>query len=61
MTIADAQAMVKRLAAEEGLLAGVSAGAAVHCAMEVARGLRDGVVVTMLPDNAMKYLDGHFW
>ncbi len=57
----DAQAMVKRLAAEEGLLVGTSAGAAVHCALEVAKGLREGVVVVVLPDNAMKYLDGHFW
>ena len=57
----DAQAMVKRLASEEGLLAGVSAGAAVHCALEVARDLHDGVIVTVLADNAMKYLDQHFW
>jgi len=57
----DAQTMVKRLAAEEGLLVGVSAGAAVHCALEVAGDLKDGVVVTVLPDNAMKYLDQKFW
>ena len=57
----DAQAMVKRVACEEGLLVGVSAGAAIHCALEVAQDLRDGVVVTILPDNAMKYLDHHFW
>jgi len=57
----DAQAMVKRLAGEEGLLVGVSAGAAVHCALEVASGLDNGVVVTVLPDNAMKYLEDHFW
>lgn len=57
----DAQAMVKRLAVEEGLLVGLSAGAAVHCALEVAADLKDGVVVTVLPDNAMKYLDQAFW
>lgn len=57
--------MVRRLAREEGLLVGVSAGAAVACALEVARELsatgRDGVVVTVLPDNADKYLSERFW
>ena len=57
----EAQAMVKRLAREEGLLVGLSAGAAVDCALSVARELTEGVVVTVLPDNAMKYLDQKFW
>ncbi|MEK7793519.1 MAG: cysteine synthase family protein [Candidatus Hydrogenedentota bacterium] len=57
----EAQAMVKRLAREEGLLVGPSAGAAVACALLVARDLRDGCVVTILPDNAFKYLDFRFW
>ena len=57
----DAQAMVHRLAAGEGLLVGTSAGAAIHCSLEVARDLRDGVVVAVMPDNAMKYLDQAFW
>ena len=57
----EAQAMVKRLAREEGLLVGPSAGAAVACALQVARDLRDGCVVTILPDNAFKYLDFRFW
>jgi len=53
----DAQAMIKRLAAEEGLLASASAAAAVVSALEVARQLDDGVVVTIMADNAAKYLD----
>ena len=57
----DAQAMAKRLAAEEGLLVSPSAGAAVRAALGVARDLTDGVVVTVMPDNAMKYLDHRFW
>lgn len=57
----DAQAMVKRLAREEGLLVGVSAGAAAKCAFEVAKELREGIVVAILPDGASKYLDHHFW
>jgi cysteine synthase B len=57
----DAQSLCLRLAREEGLLLGLSAGAAVSCALEVARGLKSGVVVTILPDNGFKYLDFEFW
>jgi cysteine synthase B len=57
----DAEAMVGRLAREEGLLAGPSSGAAAVCALEVARELREGVVVTLFPDSAYKYLTSRFW
>ena len=57
----DAQAMCLRLATEEGLLVGPSAGAAVACALDVARSLSDGVVVTVLPDGGQEYLDFRFW
>jgi cysteine synthase A len=50
-------AMVKRLAAEEGIFAGSSAGAMVHAAVEVARELGPGKrVVTVIPDSAERYL-----
>ena len=57
----DAYRMVKRLALEEGLLVGISAGAAAVGALEVARGLKSGVVVTVFPDNGFKYLSERFW
>jgi cysteine synthase B len=61
----DAHRMVKRLAKEEGLLVGVSAGGNVHAALSVAKELheagRSGVVVTVLCDGADKYLSEHFW
>jgi cysteine synthase B len=60
----DAQAMVKRLAREQGLLVGVSAGAAVWAALSVARRLpRDerAVIVVILPDSGEKYLSEKFW
>lgn len=47
----DAWAMACRLAREEGLLTGVSAGAAVHAALEVGRGVDAGVIVAILPDG----------
>jgi cysteine synthase A len=53
----DAFAMVRRLAAEEGLLAGSSGGAMVHAALEVARRLGPGKrVATLIPDSAERYL-----
>lgn len=57
-----AQALVRRLAREEGLLAGISAGAALWGAIEVARTLTRGVVVTLFPDGGSRYLsDTHLW
>jgi cysteine synthase A len=53
----DAFAMVKRLAAEEGLLAGSSSGAAVHAAVELARELGpDRRIAVIIPDSAERYL-----
>ena len=56
VTDTDAFAMVKRLAAEEGLLAGSSSGAMVH-APPVAHRLGPGKrVATLIPDSAERYL-----
>ncbi len=53
----DAFAMVKRLAAEEGVLAGSSAGAIVHAALQVARRMGEGKrIATVIPDSAERYL-----
>ncbi len=51
-----ALAMARRLVREEGLFVGLSAGAAVHAALELARTLERGVVVTVLPDGGAKYI-----
>ena len=57
--------MAKRLAREEGLLVGISAGAAisvcVRIAEEEAAAGRKAVIVTVLPDSADKYLSERFW
>ena len=57
----DAYEMVKRVAREEGLLIGVSAGAAVSTALSVAREAETGTIVTVLCDGADKYLSESFW
>jgi S-sulfo-L-cysteine synthase (O-acetyl-L-serine-dependent) len=57
----EAYEMVKRLAREEGILAGISSGAAVSKALEVARETGSGTIVTILCDGADKYLSERFW
>ncbi len=57
----DAYRMVKRLAREEGLLVGISSGANVAAALQVASRIERGVVVTLFCDAADKYLRDKFW
>jgi S-sulfo-L-cysteine synthase (O-acetyl-L-serine-dependent) len=62
VTTEDAQNMTRRLAKEEGLLVGVSAGANVFAALRLAKELKeDAVVVTILCDGGGKYLSEDFW
>lgn len=57
-----AQEMTRRLAREEGLLVGVSAGANVFAALRLARTLAAGsVVVTILCDAGTRYMGDPFW
>jgi cysteine synthase A len=54
---AEAFAMCRRLARQEGLLVGISSGAAVHAALRVARDwAHDQVIVCVLPDTGQRYL-----
>jgi cysteine synthase B len=57
----DAHAMTRRLAAELGLLAGVSSGAAAVAAARVAAANPGAVVVTIFPDGGARYLSEPFW
>ena len=53
----EAFEMTRRLAAEEGLLVGISSGAAIKGAIEVAKKLGQGKkVITIAPDNGERYL-----
>ena len=57
MTDEDAAETARRLAREEGILAGISSGAAAWAAIQVAQRLgKDKVVVTLLPDTGERYL-----
>jgi len=52
---------VRRLLDEEGIFAGVSAGAVGHVARKLAAELDQGVVVAILADGGWKYLSADFW
>lgn len=52
----DAFSAARRLAAEEGVFAGMSSGAAVSAAIERARELDSGCIVAILPDGGERYL-----
>jgi cysteinyl-tRNA synthetase len=52
----DALAMARRLARVEGIMVGMSSGAAMHVALEQAKTMSEGVMVVILPDNAERYL-----
>jgi cysteine synthase B len=51
----------RRLGKCEGLLVGVSSGAALACALMVANNIESGVIVTVFPDGGDKYLSERFW
>lgn len=53
--------MTRRLACEEGLFVGISSGAALLAALEIARQLDEGMVVTVFPDAGYKYLSEKLW
>ena len=52
----DAFETARRLAREEGILAGMSSGAGMYVAMEQAKLLDQGLIVVIFPDSAERYL-----
>ena len=63
VTNEDAGIMARRLAKEEGILAGISSGAATWAALEVARRpTNEGkLIVVVLPDTGERYLSSWFF
>jgi cysteine synthase B len=57
----EAWEMAQYLAREEGIFVGFSAGAAVHAACQIARDLREAVIVAILPDSGSRYLSLDIW
>jgi cysteine synthase A len=57
ISTADAKAMARRLAREEGLFAGTSSGANVLAAIQIGQRLGpDATVVTLMVDSGLRYL-----
>lgn len=57
----EAQQMTRRLAREEGILAGVSSGAAAVAALRVAEELGARTAAVVFPDGGERYLSERFW
>jgi cysteine synthase B len=53
---AEAQAMAKRLAVEEGIFSGMSSGGAATVALRLASQLKEGVIVSIVCDRGDRYL-----
>lgn len=52
----DAFDMSRALTRSEGIFAGISAGAAMHVAVETARKIDKGLIVVLIPDRGDRYL-----
>jgi cysteine synthase B len=52
----EAEVMMRRLAAEEGIFAGVSSGGALHVALRIAAEVENAVIVTIVCDRGDRYL-----
>lgn len=57
----DAFRMVKELADKEGIFAGISSGAIMCHVVKMAKKLKEGIIVTLLPDGGWKYVSEHLW
>jgi cysteine synthase B len=53
---ADAERMTRRLAAEEGIFAGVSSGGALHAALQISKRVENAVIVSIVCDRGDRYL-----
>ncbi len=51
----------RRLAREEGIFAGMSSGAALGGALQLAERIDSGVIVTIFPDSGERYLSTHLY
>ena len=53
---AEATAMTRRMAKQEGVLAGMSSGGALHAALKIAEEIEEGIIVHIVCDRGDRYL-----
>ncbi len=58
---AEATAMTRRLAKEEGILAGMSSGGGLTAALKIASELESGIIVTIICDRGDRYLSSELF
>jgi cysteine synthase B len=51
----------RELVITEGIFAGISSGATVHCASQLAHEMKEGIIVVILADGGWKYLSTGIW
>ncbi len=56
VTQEEAKGMTQRLAKEEGVFAGMSSGGSVHCALQIAESIEEGIIVAIICDRGDRYL-----
>lgn len=56
ITPEEAEDMTRRLAAEEGIFAGISSGGAISAALRLGKNLENAVIVTIICDRGDRYL-----
>jgi cysteine synthase B len=61
VTNRDSIVMTRRLAAEEGIFAGISSGAVIHTCLRVASRMKRGTIVGIVCDSGWKYLSAGIW
>ncbi len=57
----EAFELTRRLAREEGIFVGMSSGAALFGALEIAKELKEGIIVVIFPDGGERYLSTPLW
>jgi cysteine synthase B len=57
----DAARITRELAVKEGIFAGISSGATVYCASQLALEMEAGVIVAIIADGGWKYLSTEMW
>jgi cysteine synthase B len=48
--------MTRQIVSQEGIFVGMSSGAAMYAALEIAKQIKSGTIVVIFPDRGEKYL-----